>query len=283
MQYCFINGNLTPSDQAFISVDERGFLFGDGIFETCRISNQKIYNFEAHFERLKSGLEAIKIDFDFAKNQRFSRDSLENDIQELISKNNLPNGLVRIYVSRGQGSFGYAPKANISPLIIIQTKELPQKPEKPVDLWISKITKISAKSLPVNYKLAQGLNSTLAKLEAQENNCFDSILLNDLDQICETSSANIFWVKDDILYTPHKNCGILLGTVRQKIINLSPIEIREITANLEELLHADEIFISNVSYGVLQVGNIYPQNKTLKNQKYFDIFNNLITQDLANN
>ena len=274
MKYCIINNKLIPSGKAFISIDERGFLFGDGIFETCRFDNQKIYNFEAHFNRLKAGLDSIKIDF--AKLPQFSGNSLENEIQQLISKNNLQNGLVRIYVSRGQGSFGYAPKANISPLIIIQTKDLPQKPEKPVDLWISKISKISAKSLPVNYKLAQGLNSTLAKLEAQEKNCFDSILLNDLDQICETSSANIFWIKDKILYTPAPNCGILLGTIRQKIIDLSPIEIQEVSANLEELLQAQEIFISNISYGILPVGRILPHNKILKNQKYCDIFNKLI-------
>ncbi len=271
MKYCSINYKIIPSEKAFISVDERGFLFGDGVFETCRFTNQIIYNYSAHLNRLKLGLESIKISFKLV--------DLEKNITKLIRKNTLENGLVRIYVSRGKGSLGYSPKENIEPLIVIQIKELPEKLEEPVNLWISKFAKISSKALPINYKLAQGLNSTLAKLEAKENNCFDSILLDKKGNICETTSANIFWIKDDILYSPSKNCDILFGTIRQKIIDLSDLEVREVEANLNQLLLADEVFITNVSCGILKINSILPKNQIFKNSKYFDIFNRKITDN----
>ena len=270
--FCSINYQIKPEEKASISINERGFLFGDGVFETCRIDNQKIYNFSAHLKRLEEGLKAIKIDFDLK--------DLEENINKLNKKNNLKEGLVRIYVSRGHGSEGYYPKKNIKPLIIIQNKILPKKIEKPVNLWVSKYNKPCPNSMPINYKLAQGLNSTLAKLEAQENDCFDSILLNNKGKICETSSSNIFWVKNDILYTPDKNCGILLGTTRQKIIELSPIPVKKVKANLEELLYSDEAFTSNVSRETLLIGKILPNNKEFKNKKYFDIISKLLRNDI---
>lgn len=274
MLHCSVNYEIKPESEASISINERGFLFGDGVFETCRIANSKIYNSENHFKRLESGLKAIKIDFDLSK--------LEENINKLISKNNVINGLARLYISRGNGSIGYCPKENIKPLIIIQTKELPEQPKSPIKLWVSKITKPSINSLPINHKLAQGLNSTLAKIEAKENNCFDSLLLNEESQICETSSANIFWIKDNILYTPAKECGILLGTTRQKIIELSKIPVKEMKANLNELSSSQEVFISNASYGILKIDEISPNNTKFTKDTHFNKLEQLLKKDISN-
>lgn len=271
--HCSINYNIKKEEEASISINERGFLFGDGVFETCLIENGVIYNFLSHLKRLKSGLESIKIDFEL--------DNILENCQKLIAKNSTKSGLIRIYISRGQGSTGYLPTSN-KPLIIIQIKNLPQEPNFPIELCLSKNIKISPKSLPINYKLAQGLNSTLAKIEAQENGCFDAILLNEEQKICETSSANIFWIKDDILFTPHKDCGILLGTIRQKILKLSPIPNKEISANFDEILKADEVFISNVSYKILPVERISQNPKIYKNTKYFPIFKQKLSDDIIN-
>lgn len=276
MQYCSINYQITPEKKALISINERGFLFGDGVFETCRFSQNNIYNFHSHLNRLKLGLEAIKIDFDLS--------DLEENIKNLIAKNDLNEGLTRIYISRGQGSSGYDPNENIKPLIIIQTKKLPKKPSNPINLWVSKYKKISNKSLPIHYKLAaQGLNSTLVKLEAKENNCFDGILLDENNNICETSCANIFWVKNQTLFTPSKNCDILFGTIREKILQLAQeknIQTKEVETNLDEILEADEVFITNISYKILKINSILPKNKIFKNHEIFDILDkNLVLEN----
>ena len=272
MNFVIINNQIIKEDQAFISVQERGFRFGDGVFETCRVFDGIIYNSEAHFERLRSAIEAIKIKIDLQ--------DLKNNCQKLIKKNSLKNGLIRIYISRGIGSIGYLPINDIKPLTVIETLEMPTLGLFPIKLFLSEITKISIKSLPINYKLAQGLNSTLARMEAVEKRYFDAVLLNEAGEICETSSANIFWIKNNILYTPAKECGILLGTTRQKIIDLSSIKIAQVKTKINELLNADEVFLTNASLGIIAVDQ-FMEKKYLQ-KKYSGIFTNLLNQDIKN-
>jgi branched-chain amino acid aminotransferase len=273
--YISINGKILPAKKALISVQDRGFRFGDGVFETCLIKDGVVYNWQAHLTRLEAGLKAIKIIPVF-------HNTLKGMTDKLIQKNKIKNGYLRISISRGVGSIGYLPIKNIQPTLVIETLPLNPKPLKknlaPIKLFISTIQKPSLKSLPINYKLTQGINSTLAKLEAVENNCFDAIILNEKNQICETSSANIFWVKDDILYTPHQDCGLLLGTIREKILELSPIKTKLVKAKIEDLLDADEVFITNVSLRVLAIDRI--TDKEFKNKKYSKIFANLLSEDI---
>ncbi len=292
--YISINGKILPAKKALISVQDRGFRFGDGVFETCLIRDGKIYNWEAHKARLEAGLKVIKIIPTFYntlnRHPDESRDPFSNTesiptfvgmtAKTLIKKNKIKDGYLRIAVSRGVGSVGYLPVQNIQPTIVIETLPLNPKPKSPIKLCISKIQKPSLKSLPINYKLSQGLNSTLAKLEAVENKCFDALILNDKKQICETSSANIFWIKDDILYTPHQDCGILLGTIREKILQLSPIKIKLVKAKINDLLNADEVFITNISIGVLGIDEIV--NQKFKVKKYSKIFGKILAADIKN-
>ncbi|MDA0902092.1 MAG: aminotransferase class IV [Proteobacteria bacterium] len=271
--YIIINDRIVAQSDAVISVQERGFLFGDGVFETCRIIKGKIYDWSAHLARLKAGLNAIKIAADL--------NNLEQNCAELIAKNALSDGVLRIYVSRGIGGAGYLPDLqNCKPLIVIETKPLPSLPNAPIKLWVSNITKPSLKSLPVNYKIAQGLNSTLAKIEAAQNHCFDALLLNDAGQICESAAANIFWVKGDVLYTPDEKCGLLCGTMRQRIIDLSPVKLLKVAADLASLLNADEAFISNSVFGVLAIDNIEPMGKSFASKQYGKLFKKLIDEDM---
>jgi branched-subunit amino acid aminotransferase/4-amino-4-deoxychorismate lyase len=242
------------------------------VFETCKVVSGVIYNYEAHHSRLRAGLEGIKINYDTSE--------LQKSAYKLIKKNNLSDGIVRIFVSRGIGSHGYLPDKNIKPLLIIETDKAAKLIKSSANLWLSTLTKISLNSLPVNYKLSQGLNSILALLEAKENQCYDGLLLNDLGQICETASANIFWIKNDILYTPSEKCGILLGTIRQKILDLSPIPTKTVIAKLFKLITADEIFITNTKLGVLHINKIMPSGKIFAHKKYSRIFASLLNQDI---
>ncbi|MCE3254837.1 MAG: pabC [Rickettsiaceae bacterium] len=270
--YVIINDKILPEKNALISIKDRGFRFGDGAFETCLIFDGVIYNWESHQKRLRAALKAIKIKFD-------DKNLLQN-CQKLIQKNKTKNGYLRISVSRGVGSNGYSPLKNNQPTLVIEVLETKPKPKSPIKLSVSKIEKIPLQSLPVNYKLTQGMNSILAKMKAEENNCFDAVILNNKKQICETSSANIFWIKDDVLYTPHQDCGCVLGTIREKIIFLSPIKTRLAKAKLSKLLNADEAFITNAAIGVLHIDQI--GKVKFKNKKYGKIFSDLLDQDIKN-
>ena len=203
------NHKIIEEKQANISIDERGFRFGDGIFETCKIFNGKIYDYEAHEARIKQGLKALK--------SKAKIDDLKENSLKLIAKNKIKNGILRISISRGIGSEGYMPTYESEPLIIVQTHFERQITAKKIILGISKIKKPPKNSLPIACKTAQSLCYILNKISANEQNIFDCIMLSQKNFISETSSANIFWIKNGKIYTPSKACDIVLGCVRKKL------------------------------------------------------------------
>jgi branched-chain amino acid aminotransferase len=262
------NHQIIPETQAQISVNDRGFLFGDGIFETCKIFAGKIYDFKAHETRIKAGLKALKFSAEIS--------DLEKNSYQLIKKNGIENGLLRIAISRGVGSIGYSPTHENKASIIIQTfdeRPLPQK----ISLGVSQIKKIPKSSLPIHCKTAQGLSSTLVKIEAKEKNLFDCVMLSQENFIAETSSANIFWIKNGKAYTAAKSCDILLGTIRQKLIKIAPLKIFEVEAKISALKNADEIFLTNSAFLLLPVDEFLGR----KLQKNFgNEFLNLLKTDV---
>lgn len=245
-EYIFINNEIVAKDFAKISFEERGFLYGDGLFETIKYSKLQLYNFTEHLKRLKSGLKYLKIDFDCV--------NLKEKCLKLIAKNCLDEGMIRISISRGIGSIGYLPTNNL-PLLIIQTKELPKIP--------NIINLIVSDYQPANFKFksSNSINYVLAKIFATENNYYDSILLSQKKFIAETSSANIFWIKNNVIFTPNEDCGIVLGIIREKILKQKTLKVKCGRYQINSLINADEVFISNASIGIQAVDKIAFRNK----------------------
>lgn len=252
-KYTYINSSFIKKDQAFVSVSDRAFRFGDGIFETIRVRKSSIYQWKLHEHRIISGLSALKIDF--------NHEGILDSIIEIISKNSLVDGFVRIMISRGEGSIGYLPVTDIKPSLIIET--ISGYPNIPTEknIWLSSYKKISSSMLPVECKTMQGLNSILAKIEANDNNCFEALQLTASNNIAECSSGNIFWIKNSKLFTPSLECGVLRGVMRQRVLDLTDIEIEEGIYSIESILDADSVFITNVAVCVLPITRIIPYNK----------------------
>jgi branched-subunit amino acid aminotransferase/4-amino-4-deoxychorismate lyase len=257
MKYVIINQKILPKSCALISVEQRACRFGDGVFETCLVKGGVVYNFENHLKRLMGGLLALEINN--VESKKLSFDLVKHSYL-LIKKNNLSNGILRISVSRGIGSKGYLPTNQTKPLIIIETLARAKLPKTEIILGISKIKKPSSDSLPVHFKTAQSMSSIIAKIAARKAQNFDDIMLNGDDFIAETSSANIFWLKNNQLYTPALQCDILLGTIRQKIIDLcfakQGRKVKEVRDKISVLKEADEVFLTNASCGVVLVDKI---------------------------
>lgn len=246
MKYLAINNKITTQEDGLISVNQRIIRFGDGVYETCRISDNKIKNLNLHLKRLSFSLNELKIKANIS--------NLEEISYQLINKNKLKNGFVRISISRGSGSTGYLPHKNIKPLIIIENlPHIEQKYDK-IILGISKYRRLSSNFLPLNGKISNNLISVMAKIEADERGLFDVVLLNEKEEIAETSSANIFWKKNNIIYTPPLETGIVAGTVRGEFIKNN--KVFEIKANINKLFEADEVFITNVKVGILKIDQI---------------------------
>lgn len=242
-----INDEFFEENEAKISVKDRGFRFGDGIFDTMSFYNKEIYRYDLHIKRIKQGLKAIKINCDTS--------NLEQSILKTIDANKLNNGLARIAITRGEGSKGYLPTYKTKPTIVIEAMKRPEMDLTNINLCISPYKKTSGESLPVNYKLMQGLNSTLCKIDAKERGFFDAIMLNEKGYICECSSSNIFWIKDNNIYTPSLKCGILNGVMRQIILEKIP-NIKEGEYKIEELEEAEELIITNISVKSLSISEV---------------------------
>lgn len=270
----YINGQFLESNQACIPVTDRGFRFGDGVFETLRVYNGVMYQWEAHVNRLKEGLTALSIPF-----EQFS--GLKNAALSLIKQNNISKGYLRIAISRGSGSQGYLPTYETVPTLVIETIANYSKTPDTASLWESSLQKTPAASLPVSTKIAQGVNAILARMEAQEHECFEALLLNNKGYISEASSSNIFWVKDKILYTPSPSCDRLNGTVLQAVKRLSPFQVKEGEFLIEDLLAADEIFLTNTGWLILPVTSLHPRDKTWSIGEVTSSLQKILAEDIA--
>lgn len=250
MTFVLLNNALIPAQQAVIPHDDRGFRYGDGVFEAIPLERGVPYQWEFHLQRLSDGLAALKITFNL--------ETLPVACRTLIGANRADEGILRIQISRGSGGRGYLPDRSSTALCLIETLPLTPLPASPVALWVSSHEKISPAALPVQLKLAQGLNSALARIEAQEHACFDALLLNAAGEICETSSANIFWLENETLYTPALRCGVLRGSLRAAILRLSPWNIQEVSRPLAALAGAQSVAIGNAAWGIVPVNELKP-------------------------
>lgn len=273
MPNVMLNGQPVPENEALIHVSDRGARFGDGVFDTIRVHSGGPWRLSWHLERLQHGLDAIHIPF--------QAESLRTQCVELLKHNSCTDGLLRVQVTRGSSGQGYLP-AGGRPTTIIETFPLPPLPDKPVGLWLSSYRRIPESSLPVHSKLCQGLNSTLARMEARDHGCFEALQLNQQSIIAETSSGNIFWQKQNTLFTPALDCGVLDGATRNVICQLSD-NVHTVHAALDDLKNADAVCITNVAWGALPVVSLQPSGVGWKSQKLADNLNELLVQDMSKN
>jgi aminodeoxychorismate lyase len=248
-----INGTFMPAEHATIPVADRGFRFGDGVFETLALVDGTPYQWQEHINRLNAGLAALRIaapDVDWA-----------SVAQQLIHKNQTTDGFLRIAISRGIGSRGYMPDAEIKPTWVMEIIPATPMPEKPYTLWHGTITRPPLSALPANHKLAHGIGSTLALMEARDQNCDEALLLSHDGNLSECASGNLFWITGEKIYTPALSTACLAGTTRAAILRLSPIEVEEVVANIDSLAYAEAAFISNTRLGVCPIATLAPHTK----------------------
>ncbi len=253
--FIFVNSQLVNPSDCLISIDQRGFLYGDGVFETCKIHAKKIINFDAHLDRLSHALSHLKLSSDLK--------IIENNSQILIHKNQFDEGILRISISRGIGSRGYLPTNGSQELSIIETKNTFALPAE-IKLGIS------YRNTPgFFFKSHSALSYVLTKIDANENGYFDNIMIDQMGNICETSCANIFWIKNDQIFTAHENTGIVQGCVRKKILAQNQLNIIKTYGSLTDIINSDEVFLTNSNSLLICVDKLYFQEKGQVIEKIF--------------
>ncbi|MBA2248927.1 MAG: aminotransferase class IV [Chitinophagaceae bacterium] len=238
------NGKIYPEHTPVISPDNRSLRYGDGLFETMKVVNGKIILKELHFERLFSGMALLQ----FQAPPNFTQDFLEDQVLQLCKKNgHFETARIRLMIFRGNG--GLYDAENTDPNYIIQGWSIDNDKLLNSNGLVIDIYNDARKSCDKfsNIKTNNFLPYVMAALYAKENKLNDCILLNTNERICDSTLANIFFIKDDVIYTPPLNEGCIAGVVRRWMIqNLQPsFAVIEKPFFAEELLRADEIFLTN--------------------------------------
>jgi aminodeoxychorismate lyase len=245
------NGKLYRFDKLLISADNRSFRYGDGFFETMKMSKGKIVLNDYHFERLFSSLELLQ----FEKPDYFTAEYLLQQITELAKKNDhLKLSRIRLIVFRGNG--GLFDPESLFPNYIIQTSGYDRAyAQLNKNGFVIDIFKDARKAYD-NYshiKSNNYLSCVMAALWAKKNNLNDSLILNACNRIAEATIANVFILKDGIVKTPSLAEGCVSGVMRRwllKCMREEGIPVEETLLTVDEVLQASEVFLTNASYGI---------------------------------
>lgn len=250
-QYVNFNGALIPSNTYSIMAGNRAYLYGDGLFESIRIANGRAINVENHYKRLTEGMEALHM----KPPANYSSEFFEEEIQMLVKENGFKEGgRVRLSVDRKPGGT-FLPDSNFVDYYI---EALPHSSNKFVlnekGLRIDLYDDIKKDISPLaKFKTKNALVYIMAKIKSRDMGMDDLLIQNYKMGIIESGSSNLFVVSNGVLYTPSLDLGPLAGTMRMQIINLAlanDIKVYECNISPQNLLVADEVFMTNAIYGV---------------------------------
>jgi branched-chain amino acid aminotransferase len=255
MSYVYLNGEFVKSAEAMISVFDQGFLYGDGIFESFRSVGKNLYQFAQHYQRLVQSAKALNYPV------TCTQLDLEAILMELRERNNLNNAYYRITITRGKGEIGFQRDLGNELTCLVVGREFKgfngDSYEKGIQLRVAQTRRNAPEAINPKIKSISNLNSLLGKIEAKAANVFEVIMLNNKEHICEGASSNIFWIKDQWVFTPDASTGILEGVTRSTIVRLceEKLNLRVITGEfkLQDLKFADEVFITSTSLEVMPV------------------------------
>ena len=250
--YISINNKLLKEKDAKISVLDHGLLLGDGIFETLKTKDGKIYKFNEHYARLKNSARQAFLPIPISKTE------LKKQIEKTIKANKLKQARIRVTITRGIGPAGLSIKCKDQSVIIVTN------PLKHVSFGKGAkiITYNLERDLPA-IKSLSFLPSVVAKVQASKKQALDAILIDKKGYAREGSFSNVFLVKNNRLITPKNN--ILKGITRDEIIQLAKkekITINEKDFMKKDLINADEIFITFTTGGIVPIIKI--NNKNMK-------------------
>lgn len=249
------NGKIISNTGPSIMAGNRGYTYGDGLFESLRVMNGKVLNIEQHFNRLAEGAKVLKMRFPSFYTPEF----FEKHIQELIELSQISEGgRVRLSIDR-LGGGTYLPEINeVSYFIEVYPLENNLFGLNAKGLEVDLYQDIKKTKTPLsNYKTKNGIIYVLAAISAKEKGLDDMLLLNEKGQILESSHSNVFVVSNGVLYTPSLTDGCLAGTMRMQVINLAlkhGLKVYECPILPSNLLVADEVFLTNAVRGITWIG-----------------------------
>jgi len=237
-----------------LSIQDRGFLYGDGVFESLRTYNGKPFLLDEHLKRLYKALKIIRI------KPPLSTKQLKTKLLKELKDNKFKESYIKIIITRGEAKeHGLDPKkSGKKPTLIILVENLKEKKLKP---WKAIISSIIKPENPTSIiKSLCYLDNILAKMEATRSGANEAFLLDQNGYLAEGTISNIFIVKFDTIFTPSLNSPILAGVTRKLVIKLakqSAFKVVEKDLNPKDLYTADECFVTFSSQGIVPIVKIW--------------------------
>lgn len=255
----YYNGKFLPEEDINISPNDRGFLYGDGVFDTMRATQRRIVSYRQHYDRLNGACRRTEIKLSF------SEKDLRHMLGDLLIKNELQEAYIRITISRGVGDqFGFGYSGGMKPSVLIVVRPFKSVPEVvyengvKTDFEYSPLFNSHDHQSKIKSLSAQAY--VMAKQNALKNNCYETIFVDAFDNVYEGSATNLFLIKNGILLTPTVESGILPGTTRERVIEIAKerlgLTVFEKQITQSETLDADEIFLTNTNIQILPVTQV---------------------------
>jgi branched-chain amino acid aminotransferase len=266
MEFVCINGNFLHADQPLFTAQNRGFRYGDGVFETMKVYRSAILLEQFHFERLFLGLKMVQIE------NSLQASEIVHLILELCKNNNCINlARVRMAVFRNQQN-----KAEFVIEASSLTEEAIHWNEKGLSIDLYPYARKNTDAFS-NLKTANFLPYVLAELFAKERGFDDALVLNAFNFIADSSKANIFLIRKNEVFTPALHQGCVSGIIRRFLLEqlkANDYRIHQEQISEEQLLNADEVFLTNSIFDMRWVKAF--RGKSFSSKQTFDIYKKII-------
>ena len=266
----YVNGRYLPHKMSMVHIEDRGYQFGDGVYEVVLVLNKKLIDFDGHYRRLKRSLEQIALDY------HFSQTLIKQIINRLIRFNLISNGLIYLQVTRGVAERAHQFPDDASATLVVTAKPISISP---VIEGKKAITTTDQRWDRRDIKTIQLLPNCIAKQEAVENDAFEAIMVMNDGTITEGASSNLWMVnKENQLITRKASNVILNGITKVTIAELAEIQkiqVIERAFTVNEAKGAKELFITSATAIVTPItqldehmiadGNVGPVSLALRN------------------
>lgn len=275
-QLVYLNGNYLPLNEAKVSVLDRGFIFGDGVYEVIPSYGSKVLRFEHHMQRLQNSLDAVRIENPLSNTQ------WQEIIEKLIAATKSQDQYIYLHITRGVASRDHRFPDKIEPTVFVMCNVLHAVDSELLKTGVTAVTLDDIRWQYCNIKAIALLPNILLRQQAVDKGAVEAILIRD-GNVTEGAASNTFIVTNGVIKTPPKDQKLLPGITRDLVVELAKthnMPIEETVISEKEFLDADEIWLTSSTKEILPVTKINEQqvadgkpgpvwhNMNLKYQEY---------------
>ncbi len=247
-----LNGQFLPAEEARVSIFDRGFLYGDGLFETLRLYGGRPFRWDQHVARLTAGAQWLRLSLPVPP------PLLRAWARELIRRNQATDAVLRLTLTRGVAPPGYSlPDAAPQPCLAMSLHPAPRLSAARPPRWrlVTSSLRLPPGDTLGRFKTCNKLPQILARAEAQAAGADEALLLNTTGEVVEAAASNVFWIHDNVVATPPLASGALAGVTRAVVRELCDelrLPVREQATRPDALRQAAGVFLTVSTWGLIE-------------------------------